>query len=214
MRTRRALAAVAVGLSLLVSPQPAAAGEQGQTSTGAAQSSQTAQADLDRIRAAVNRDPAFKFDESQVRFYLQVLAPAPTFSDFVKGQDLTSGVVADAPMTHREFLDMVTPKELYSAAGIRPTETLQGCCGLAGCRWPSPGSSVRSCSNAPSSRPPTRGAPVRSASSTPVSTPNWLRYASAASSVFTRAKPASRRSRSRVESQSTRHRLLWPGTRA
>jgi len=125
MRTRRALAAVAVGLSLLVSPQPAAAGEQGQTSTGAVQSSQTAQADLDRIRAAVNRDPAFKFDESQVRFYLQVLAPAPTFSDFVKGQDLTSGVVADAPMTHREFLDMVTPKELYSAAGIRPTDALQ-----------------------------------------------------------------------------------------
>jgi len=89
------------------------------------QTSQLSPPDLDRIRDAVTRGPAFKFDENQIRFYLQVVAPKPTFADFVKDQDLMSGPVADAPMTHREFLDMVTPKELYSAAGIRPVEALQ-----------------------------------------------------------------------------------------
>ena len=28
-------------------------------------------------------------------------------------------------MTHNEFLGMVTPREMYSTAGIRPTEMLQ-----------------------------------------------------------------------------------------
>jgi len=81
--------------------------------------------DLDRIREGINREPGFKFDESQVRFYLQILAPKPNFSDYVKDGDLQHGPVAGAQMTHREFLDMVTPKELYSSAGIRPTEVLQ-----------------------------------------------------------------------------------------
>lgn len=82
-------------------------------------------ADLDRIREAVGREPSFKFDDSQVRFYLQILAPKPNFSDYVKDADLLHGPVAGAQMTHREFLDMVTPKELYSSAGIRPNEALQ-----------------------------------------------------------------------------------------
>jgi len=123
MGTRRALvvaAAAVVALCLPLAARPAAA-----QATATVQPSQVTPPDLDRIRDAVARDPAFKFDESQIRFYLQVLAPAPTFSDFVKNRDLMSGVVADAPMSHREFLDMVTPKELYSAAGIRPVEALQ-----------------------------------------------------------------------------------------
>jgi hypothetical protein len=124
MHGLRAISGAALGL-LLCLPLASHASGQDLAPANAVQPSQASQADLDRIRAAVSRDPAFKFDESQIRFYLQVLAPAPTFSDFVKDQDLTSGVVADAPMTHREFLDMVTPKELYSAAGIRPTDALQ-----------------------------------------------------------------------------------------
>jgi hypothetical protein len=33
--------------------------------------------------------------------------------------------VPGAGMTHAEFMSMVTPKELYSAAGIKPTEALE-----------------------------------------------------------------------------------------
>jgi hypothetical protein len=106
-------------------PPPQSAGQAAPPAGTAVQDPPSRPADLDRIRTAVSRDPAFKFDESQIRFYLQVMAPTPTFADFVKGQDLTSGPVADAPITHQDFLDMVTPKELYSAAGIRPTEALQ-----------------------------------------------------------------------------------------
>ncbi len=128
MRTERlpfaALAALAV---CLVAPPGAAGspGQAGQAVPPATARVRAPEADLSRIREAVTRDPAFKFDESQIRFYLQVMAPAPTFADFVKDQDLSSGAVAGTPMSHREFLEMVTPKELYSAAGIRPTDALQ-----------------------------------------------------------------------------------------
>jgi len=124
MDTRVRSVAGAVALAVcLVSAWPASAQTAGSPAT--LQNAQVSPPDLERIREAVARGPAFKFDENQIRFYLQVLAPTPTFSDFVKDQDLTSGPVADAPMTHREFLEMVTPKELYSAAGIRPVEALQ-----------------------------------------------------------------------------------------
>jgi hypothetical protein len=129
MRAYRLHLAAAAALGVcLVTPATLAAAVQASAQAAppaTATVQQSAPVDLNRIRDAVARDPAFKFDESQIRFYLQVLAPEPTFSDFVKGQDLTSGVVADAPITHQDFLDMVTPKELYSAAGIRPTEALQ-----------------------------------------------------------------------------------------
>jgi hypothetical protein len=129
MRTTRALVAALTAAALCVGSlaRPAAAEPSPQTPPPDArvQTPRTSPQELDRIRQAVNRDPVFKLDESQVRFYLQVLAPKPDFSDFVRGQDLQQGVVAGAPMTHREFLDMVTPKELYSEAGIRPTEVLQ-----------------------------------------------------------------------------------------
>jgi hypothetical protein len=132
MRIARAHVAALAAVSLCVAliARPAAAGAQaaqGQAPPPGArvQTTRTSPDELDRIRQAVNREPVFKLNESQVRFYLQVIAPKPDFSDFVKGQDLQHGVVAGAPMTHREFLEMVTPKELYSAAGIRPGEALQ-----------------------------------------------------------------------------------------
>jgi hypothetical protein len=121
--TRRLLIGIAAGACLFAAP-PAASGQSAPPDPPPAQTSASSQsaAQLDRIRAALDREPLRL--ESNVRFYLQVTAPTPTFADFVKGKDLRYAPVAGAGMTHGEFLGMVTPKELYSAAGIRPAEAL------------------------------------------------------------------------------------------
>ena len=80
---------------------------------------------LDRIRAAVNRPPEIKITDGQLRIYVEVIAKWPRFDQLVKGYDLMNGPVARGnPMTHAEFLSMVTPKELHSSGGIKPTEIL------------------------------------------------------------------------------------------
>jgi len=80
---------------------------------------------LDRIREAVNRPPEIKIDNGQLRIYVEVIAKWPRFDDLVKGYDLMNGPVARGnPMSHAEFLNMVTPRELHSSGGIKPTEIL------------------------------------------------------------------------------------------
>jgi hypothetical protein len=82
--------------------------------------------DLNRIRKALDSEPALKIDDDQLRFYVQVLARQPTFAEFVKGYDLVNGPTRRGnPMTHQEFLNMVTPRDLYSSSTITATEVLQ-----------------------------------------------------------------------------------------
>jgi hypothetical protein len=82
--------------------------------------------DLDRIKRALNQPPALTLDANQLRFYLEIIAKQPRFSDYVKGYDFMNGATRRGnPMTHQEFLTMVTPKEMYSSAGITATDMLQ-----------------------------------------------------------------------------------------
>jgi hypothetical protein len=81
--------------------------------------------DLTRIRRALNSTSAARLDETQLRFYLEIIAKQPTFKEFIGSYDLKNGPVKGAQMTHQEFLDMVTPKLLHSSAGFTATETLQ-----------------------------------------------------------------------------------------
>lgn len=81
--------------------------------------------DVEKIKTALERPNTLRLDGSQLRFYATVTAKAPTFEDFVGDFDLRNGPVPRAGMTHQEFLSMVTPKELYSSAGITATEMLQ-----------------------------------------------------------------------------------------
>lgn len=80
---------------------------------------------LDRIREAISRPPEIKIDNGQLRIYVEVIAKWPRFDELVKGYDLMNGPTARGnPMTHAEFLNMVTPRELYSSGGIKATEVL------------------------------------------------------------------------------------------
>jgi hypothetical protein len=49
-----------------------------------------------------------------------------TFAEYVKGYDLWNGPTKGGnPMTHQEFINMVTPRELYGSGGITASEILQ-----------------------------------------------------------------------------------------
>jgi hypothetical protein len=80
---------------------------------------------LERIREAVNKPPEIKIDNGQLRIYVEVIAKWPRFDELVKGYDLMNGPTPRGnPMSHAEFLNMVTPREMHSSGGIKPTEIL------------------------------------------------------------------------------------------
>jgi len=114
-------AVLALGATPLASaqarPTPAA-----QTDGG----SPVSEADLNRIRKALDTAPTLNLDENQLRYYVRILARRPTFTDFMKDYDFKNGPTRRGnPMTHQEFLAMVTPKEMNSSGGITAMETLQ-----------------------------------------------------------------------------------------
>jgi hypothetical protein len=74
--------------------------------------------DLEHIKREAQRQPAVKLDDQQLRIYVLVLAKAPHFSDIVGDYDLKNGPTrGGAAMTHKEFVDMVTPSELGELFG-------------------------------------------------------------------------------------------------
>jgi hypothetical protein len=122
--------ATGIGLAVCLTATPALAAAQSAPRVAPppnakVQAATTSPVDLGRIRDAVNRDPAIKVDDGLVRFYLQINAPRLTIADLMKDEDLKHAPVAGAPITHSEFLAMVTPKEVYGGGGIRPTELAQ-----------------------------------------------------------------------------------------
>jgi len=74
--------------------------------------------DINRVKEQDGRQPAVKLDEQQLRFYVLILAKEPKFEDFVGSYDLKNGPTkGGAPMTHQEFLNLVTPRELNELFG-------------------------------------------------------------------------------------------------
>ena len=81
---------------------------------------------LDRIRKGLTKEPVLSVDDGQIKFYMEILAKLPRIEEIVGKYDLMNGPTRrGAPMTHQEFLAMVTPKEMYGSAGIKPAEMLQ-----------------------------------------------------------------------------------------
>lgn len=128
----RALVLMAAGAVALLNPRPCAALAAPQRSSDAqpapaANAAADSAVQLDQIKTALGRPPALKLDDQQLRFYIQVVAKQPRFADYVKGYDFINGPTKGGnPMSHSEFVNMVTPKELHSSAGITASEMLQG----------------------------------------------------------------------------------------
>src|SRR4051794_20780369 len=89
-------------------PAPKAAAESVSPSTT------TYPVDIERIQELVQRQPAVKLDNSQMRFYVLVLAKQEDFvQKFAKNYDFINGPTKrGAAMTNSEFLSMSTPRAL------------------------------------------------------------------------------------------------------
>jgi hypothetical protein len=82
--------------------------------------------DLGRLKNALEKPALVRIDPQQLRYYMRVLGKQTTFAEFAKGYDWKNGPTKGGnPMTHQEVRAMVTPKYMYSAAGIKPIEMLQ-----------------------------------------------------------------------------------------
>lgn len=82
--------------------------------------------DLKRIKGGLETPARVRIDDGKIRFFAETVAPSgPSFKELSVNFDLRNGPVPGAGMTHQEFLGMVTPKELYGSAGIKPLETLE-----------------------------------------------------------------------------------------
>jgi len=78
--------------------------------------------DLDRIQRALAKTPMLRFDaQEKPVFRLQVFGDKPTIDDIL-GPDWDKGPVKHGSMTHQEFLNMVTPKDVQGYAAFSNTE--------------------------------------------------------------------------------------------
>lgn len=124
-RLRRTLAPAVLATAMCVIGAPAASSAQTSNPLPPQTSTRSAQ-DLDRIKAALARPNTLILTDSQVRFYVEVVEKWPSVEEMFRGVDLINGPTKrGAPMTHAEYLGMVTPKEMYGSAGIKPGELLQ-----------------------------------------------------------------------------------------
>jgi hypothetical protein len=72
---------------------------------------------LGRIQKAVTKPQAIKLTENRRVFRVEVFGENPTIIDIL-GPDYLRGPVPNAGMTHQEFLNMVTPKDVQGYAAF------------------------------------------------------------------------------------------------
>jgi hypothetical protein len=79
--------------------------------------------DLDRIQKALANTPKLRFDPQTSRpvFRVQVFGDKPTIDDIL-GPDWAKGPVPYGGMTHQEFLNLVTPKDVQGYAAFSNKE--------------------------------------------------------------------------------------------
>jgi hypothetical protein len=93
--------------------------------TGQASAAPALPVDVDKIRTALERPQPLQINDQHLRFYLEV-RPAPvTFMSWVGNFDLMKGPVPGSAVTGTDLANMMTPREMYSSAGITATDMLQ-----------------------------------------------------------------------------------------
>lgn len=86
--------------------------------------SPTLPVNVDKIRTDLQK-PRLNITEDRARFYLEVHPPPISFMSLVGSYDLKKGPAGGAALTMREMNQMMTPREMYSSAGITATDLLQ-----------------------------------------------------------------------------------------
>ena len=76
---------------------------------------------LTRIQRALSRPPAIRLKDERLVFRVEVLGRKPTIEDIL-GPDYLKGPVPYGGMSHQEFLNMVTPKDVQGYAAFNNRE--------------------------------------------------------------------------------------------
>jgi len=76
---------------------------------------------IERIQRALARPPAIRLRSDRPVFRIEVLGRKPTIADFL-GPDYLKGPAPYGGMTHSEFLNMVTPKDVQGYAAFSNRE--------------------------------------------------------------------------------------------
>jgi hypothetical protein len=113
-------AALVLSLALCAGPQqpPATpAASPPAAATAPAPSADDLPVSLDRIQRALAKPEPIRLKEQNPVFRLEVFGKKPTLEDIL-GEKFWIGPTPYGGMTHQEFLDMVTPKELQPFGGF------------------------------------------------------------------------------------------------
>ena len=113
------LTALPAGAAARQEEQPPAASE----SAGAAIDPEALPVSVNRIRRALSRQPAIRPETSRVVFRVQVFGRNPTI-DEILGPDWRKGPTPYGAMTHQEFLNVVTPKDVQGYAAFDNKQAL------------------------------------------------------------------------------------------
>lgn len=89
---------------------------------------------MERIQRKLSRQPAIRLKGDQSVFRVEVLGKRLTIEDIL-GPDYLKGPVPRAPMTHQEFLDMVTPKDYQGYAAFSNREGLAVAASSFALKW-------------------------------------------------------------------------------
>lgn len=73
--------------------------------------------DIEKIQRALSRPPAIRLETSRPVFRVEIFGRKPTIEDIL-GPDYLRGPVPSSGMTHQEFLNMVTPKDVQGYAAF------------------------------------------------------------------------------------------------
>jgi hypothetical protein len=77
--------------------------------------------DIERIQRALAQPPAIRIDGNRPVFRVEVFGTKPTMEDIL-GPEFWKGPVQYGGMTHQEFLNMVTPKDVQGYAAFNNKE--------------------------------------------------------------------------------------------
>lgn len=88
---------------------------------------------LDRIQEAISRPPAIKTNAGRPTFRVEVIAKKPTIEDIL-GEGYLVGPTP-GPMTHQEFLNLVTPSEFRGMGVFTGGEALTVAATSIGLQW-------------------------------------------------------------------------------
>ena len=79
--------------------------------------------DIDKIQRALSKPPAIKLETNRTVFRVEIFGRPPTIEDIL-GPDYLKGPVPGGVMTHQEFLNMVTPKDVQGYAAFDNKQAL------------------------------------------------------------------------------------------